>query len=109
MTDWQQFEVIPEETKDRINRIVKQINDTTPAASSHLLLKSEIRLVIAMGATLALILAVAGSVGEAAYQLRQAELAATSPKVDKPPVPRRKTIPRRNKPFRKRWLNRRRS
>jgi hypothetical protein len=69
--------LIPEKRREQVDRLVCQINRTVPRAAARLILRPEARLSIALVATLTLIFSIAGSVGEAAYQLRQAEDAAS--------------------------------
>jgi hypothetical protein len=73
ITDKRSENLIPEDKRRRMDQIIEQINQTMPAATSGLLLRSETRLSIAIGAVITLIFALAGSVGEAAFQLRQAQ------------------------------------
>jgi hypothetical protein len=76
ISDWQANGLISHDLRDRVARLVVLINQTIPAAATHSLLRPETRLSLAMLAAVLLIFAVAGSVGEAAFQLTQAQVQA---------------------------------
>jgi hypothetical protein len=71
-----EIKIIPDEQRNRIEGLVSELNLTMPSASSRSFLSPVNRLTLAFGAIFALILSVAGSLGEAAFQYRQARASA---------------------------------
>lgn len=72
VTDWQLGNKLPSSLQSELNRIIDQINNALPLAASKPIFSIETKIQIAMLAVFVLILSLAGSVGEAAYQYRQA-------------------------------------
>jgi hypothetical protein len=76
ISDWQRGAGISSEVQEKINRTIETINGSVRIASLRPMFSSENRIWIAVFAAYLLIFAVAGSVGEAAFQYRQAQLAS---------------------------------
>lgn len=72
VTTWQRRPAV-EPIAERLNSLVADINRTSPAGVDRSLLSVERRIQVAWFAAMLVTLAIAGSVGEAAFQLRQAK------------------------------------